>query len=50
VIKRSELVCRLAQVVPMDKKDLWSAIKGITKWKNGKTEIDEFGTTIKIEY
>jgi prophage antirepressor-like protein len=50
VIKRSELVCRLAQVVSMDKKDLWSAIKGITKWKNGRTEIDEFGTTIKIEY
>lgn len=50
VIKRSELVCRLAQVVSMDKKDLWSAIKGITRWKNGKTEIDEFGTTIKIEY
>ena len=50
VINRNELVAKLAQVVPMDKKELWSAIKGITNWKNGKTEIDEFGTTIKIKY
>jgi hypothetical protein len=50
VINRNELVARLAQVVPMDKKELWSAIKGITNWKNGKTQIDEFGTTIKIKY